>query len=159
MSNPKIKEHTLVTSSLPSGKIPNLPILLSVVSFPLVSLVIIDSHVFLFLFLTAPVSWKIQPQDIKSSVGQKIDIRCEAEGIPDPTVIISKKSPSTVVLNEVSRGIKSVVLRLDSLSYNDSGSYSCQAWNQGSAKISRDFVVYVSGQFAVRFDDLKRRSE
>jgi hypothetical protein len=101
---------------------------------------------------TAPVSWKIEPQDTKTSVGQRIDIKCEAEGIPEPTVIVSKKASSSSVLSEVSRGTKSVVLGIDSVSYNDSGSYSCQAWNQGSSKISKDFVIHVSGQFGVRFE-------
>ena len=98
---------------------------------------------------TAPVSWKIEPQDIRGSSGQRIEIRCEAEGIPEPTVTVSKKSSSQLsplVVNEVFRGTMSAVVRLDRLSSNDSGSYSCQAWNDGG-KIEKDFTVYVSGQF------------
>ena len=102
------------------------------------------------LFLkTAPVSWKIEPQDIRGSSSQRFEIRCEAEGIPEPTVTISKKSSSQMsppVVNEVSRGTMSALVRYDSLSPNDSGSYSCQAWNDGG-KITKDFNVYVSGQF------------
>jgi hypothetical protein len=105
--------------------------------------------------IPAPVSWKLEPQDVKTSVGQSIEVRCEATGIPDPVVVISKKidnqtsSSSSPVFKEVSRGSNSAFITFSSLSSFDSASFSCTAFNEAGS-LKKDFRVYVQGQSLVQ---------
>ena len=92
---------------------------------------------------SAPVTWIREPEDIRISLGSPVDINCQAEGVPPPIVVLSRKTSSTSL--ELSRGIKRANHELKSITNQDSGSYSCEATSHVGHLI-KDFLVVVQGQ-------------
>lgn len=44
----------------------------------------------MIMIMTAPAVWSHEPQDVRSAIGQSVDMLCAATGFPDPEVRIEK---------------------------------------------------------------------
>ena len=78
--------------------------------------------------------------------GSSHQVSCEAEGFPEPTVILSHVSKQS--RRELSRGIKTTSFNLTSnfIQETESTIFVCQTSNEG-AKLEKEFKIFSHGQF------------
>ncbi|GFV73982.1 hemicentin-1 [Trichonephila clavipes] len=102
------------------------------------------------LQVKAPPRWITVPNDIVSTLGNFVSAHCIATGSPEPTIIWKKFSGTHTNTEQKSRiktsqgedvNRNNSVLKFDSMSYDDAGTYECEADNGISPSIRTNFTI------------------
>ncbi|GFR22298.1 hemicentin-1, partial [Trichonephila clavata] len=97
------------------------------------------------LQVKAPPRWITVPNDIVSTLGNLVSAHCIATGSPEPTIIWKKFSGNKkidlkpLMVEDISRN--NSVLKFDSVSYDDAGTFECEADNGISPSIRTNFTI------------------
>ncbi|GFR23250.1 contactin-5, partial [Trichonephila clavata] len=97
------------------------------------------------LQVKAPPRWITVPNDIVSTLGNLVSTHCIATGSPEPTIIWNKFSGNKkidlkpLMVEDISRN--NSVLKFDSVSYDDAGTFECEADNGISPSIRTNFTI------------------
>ena len=78
--------------------------------------------------------------------GSSHSISCEADGFPDPIVILSRLMKTS--RQELSRGIKTTSFNLTAnlIQEKESATFICETYNEG-ARLEKEFTILAHGQF------------
>ena len=102
------------------------------------------------LNLTVPAKWTREPIDTWIVKGSSHAVSCEADGFPDPIVVLFRKSKDNC--QEVSRGIKTTTFNLTSnlITDREQEIFVCETSNEGG-KLEKEFKIFAHGQFPCLF--------
>ncbi|XP_035232056.1 Down syndrome cell adhesion molecule-like [Stegodyphus dumicola] len=104
-----------------------------------------DTHVASFILMEAP-TWIQEPEDIVGVEGQRIEIRCVADGSPKPEIIWKKRSDGQEAeINGLAEQFRNGSLIISSLKSESSGAYICEAKNGIGSSIKKLVAVHVNG--------------
>ncbi|GBL76508.1 Hemicentin-1 [Araneus ventricosus] len=103
------------------------------------------SHEAVFTLKEAP-SWIKEPEDVVGVEGQRIQIKCSADGSPKPEITWRKRiGDENVDLSDYAEQQKDGSLVISSLKSQNSGVYLCEAKNGIGNSLYKLITVYVHG--------------
>jgi hypothetical protein len=111
-------------------------------------------------------TWKREPQDVLTTIVEKIKVNCEAEGQPDPSITWLRlhSSGQFAMINLLSKlliikhqtlGQKEIVSKLKELQFvldqTTSGAYICRADNGIGEGIEKKIQIQINGEYSVKY--------
>ncbi|KAG8178107.1 hypothetical protein JTE90_017454 [Oedothorax gibbosus] len=101
-----------------------------------------------YLQVKAPPKWLEIPRDIITTIGENLSILCSATGSPQPKIQFKKIKDKNNVPISVNARIQNLnessnQLKLQSVSYEDAGTYECIADNGIASAIHNNFSIIV----------------
>ena len=86
----------------------------------------------------------VEPGFVEAEIGQSLEVSCNADGNPRPTIVWSKRQQ----IISTSDGI----LKFSSVTQADQGEYICQATNPSGTSTKRVTIYVQQGLFRFPFD-------
>ncbi|XP_023225215.1 Down syndrome cell adhesion molecule-like protein Dscam2 [Centruroides sculpturatus] len=97
------------------------------------------------LHVEAPPVWRKEPSDLETSIGDEINLNCEAYGSPEPHIIWRKISDKTTEKLNDEIKIKNGSLHIKSITEEDAGMYQCEASNNVGSSLKKTIALIVRG--------------
>ncbi|KAG8174362.1 hypothetical protein JTE90_011414 [Oedothorax gibbosus] len=102
------------------------------------------------LTLRAPPIWDVQPSDTNVAAGDSLNLNCQAQGLPKPTIEWKYKSLGNEfnLLKEdgVVKVFSNGTLHISNIKEKDSGTYKCTASNGYDSPLTKSVNVNVNGK-------------
>ncbi|GIY67330.1 titin [Caerostris darwini] len=95
------------------------------------------------LTVIAAPSWKDEPFDVETVVGEMVSMKCSASGYPRPEIIWSKTGDANFFLRRDQSSLKNGTLLLSPVSAEDDGEYTCTASNGLSEALETTIAILV----------------
>ncbi|PRD21357.1 UNVERIFIED_CONTAM: Down syndrome cell adhesion molecule [Trichonephila clavipes] len=99
------------------------------------------------LTVTASPSWKEEPFDVETVVGEKVSVKCTASGYPNPRIEWIKKGDATFFQRRDQFSLNGTLL-FNPISSGDDGEYVCSASNGIGETLVKKITILIHGKKA-----------
>ncbi|PRD21468.1 UNVERIFIED_CONTAM: Peroxidasin-like protein [Trichonephila clavipes] len=106
-------------------------------------LLLVSCYSSLNINIQASPSWKEEPFDVETVVGEKVSVKCTASGYPNPRIEWTKKGDSAFFQRRDQYSLRNGTLLFNPISSGDDGEYVCSASNGIGESLRKKITILI----------------